>query len=144
MKENTMQSDSMTSRLRLEEIQISLDQLQASSERMGPGVQETLLNTKALLQLLALIENPSPDEMSLAQNLEGTLADIRDRLVAIETILKPFAEMASQISTLQGTLARMAPYMQRRENLLASLDARFAGIEEQIGMLFTDEDSPAS
>lgn len=143
MKTDPRPPEMMFSHIRLEEIQRRLTELQDASSQFGQGVQETRLNTQSLLPLLALLD-PNPEAMSLAQNLERTLASLRDRLVSIEQALLPCAELVAQLATMQTTLSTASSHLQRLEGLAMSLDRRLRALESQMAVLFEDEDSALS
>jgi len=143
MKTDPPPPEMMFSRIRLEEIQLQLTELQGASSQVGEGVQETRVNTQSLLPLLALLD-PNPAAMALAQNLERTLASLRDRLISIEQALLPHPELAAQLATVQATLSTATSHLQRLEGLATSLDRRLRTLESQMAVLFEDADSSLS
>jgi hypothetical protein len=108
-----------------------LHQLTELSRKVDQTTCETKADTKTLLLLTALLEQPNLKNMDLAEKLASTLAVISDSLVRQEASIKGLEERLTQ---MQQNFSERQDALERQINRLS----------DQLDQLFEPEDGDNS
>lgn len=130
MPKNTAPS----SELLLNEVMMFLQRLLERATQTSEITDDIQAGVKELLPLTALLARPESQEMELGQRLEQTLANIWERLGAIETSVMQGANWRTE------TDQRMAQLEAGQAAIRAQLDASLPGLGQAMQRVETVQD----